>query len=254
VPRQGIFLPNAQQKGQNTSDERKENAMAAETAKQAAGVAAAKLVQDGMTIGLGSGSTAACFIAAVGERIRNEGLRVQGIAPSVRSENLALQHGIPLVELTPDTIPDLAVDGTDEADAALNLIKGGGGALAREKIVAVAAKEFIVIADRSKRVPTLGRFPLPVAVFPFGWQETRARIVRGFAVPAALRMVGDAPFLSDDGMYIFDLPFGEIPHPANVEEKLNNIPGVAACGLFIGMASRLILGDEAGDVQEYVRE
>jgi ribose 5-phosphate isomerase A len=222
-----------------------------DTAKRAAAEAAARLVQDGMTLGLGTGSTAAFFLEAVGARMRADGLRVQGIATSARSAEMAAQYGIPLVELTPDTRPDLAVDGADEADPHLNLIKGAGGALLREKIVAQAAKEFVVIADRSKAVPVLGRFPLSVAVFPFGWQETRARIARGFAVPAALRVNTDnTPFVTDDGLYIVDLPFGQIPDPAHTEAHLNAIPGVAACGLFVRMASRLLLGEDDGSVTE----
>jgi ribose 5-phosphate isomerase A len=222
-----------------------------DTAKKAAAEAAAKLVRDGMTLGLGTGSTAAFFLTAVGVRIRAEGLKVQGIATSARSAEMAAQYGIPLVDLTPDTRPDLAVDGADEADLNLNLIKGGGGALVREKIVAHAAKEFIVIVDSSKVVPTLGRFPLPVAIFPFGWEETRARIARGFAVPATLRMNTDGtPFVTDDGLYIVDLPFGEIPDPAHTEAHLNGIPGVAACGLFVDMGSVLLIGHDDGTIKE----
>lgn len=222
-----------------------------DTAKQAAAEAAAKLVQDGMILGLGTGSTAAFFLAAVGARVQTEGLKLQGIATSARSAEMAAQYGIPLVDLTPDTRPDLAVDGADEVDLNLNLIKGGGGALVREKIVAHAAREFVVIVDSSKAVPTLGRFPLPVAVFPFGWEETRARIARGFAVPAALRVNTDGtPFLTDDGLYIVDLSFGEIPDPAHTEAHLNGIPGVAACGLFVDMASVLLIGHDDGTIKE----
>lgn len=220
-------------------------------AKQAAARAAAQLVQDGMRIGLGSGSTTDFFHEALGERIRTEGLRIQGVAPSTQTEANARQQGIPLVE--PGTLLDLAVDGADEVDPDLNLIKGGGGALVREKIVAASAPELIIIADIRKSVPTLGTFPLPVAIMPFAWRATKSRIESTFGVSSTLRGGESTPFVSDDGLYILDIHFSDangIPNPAETEARLRSIVGVAECGLFVCMTTRVLFGHPDGSVEE----
>lgn len=218
--------------------------------KQAAGRAAAARVTNGMCVGIGSGTTAACFIMALAERVQREGLRIKGIAPSLRSEELARAHGVPLIELTPETRPDLAVDGADEVDANLAIIKGGGGALVREKLVAAGAREFIIIADASKSVVTLGAFPLPVAVIPFGWMTTQKRLESAFQVPALIRGGAETPYVTDDGLYILDMAFGQILDPAETIARLRATVGVADAGLFVGMASRALFGNADGSVRE----
>lgn len=222
-----------------------------DTAKRAAGRAAAQLVRDGMVVGLGSGSTADFFHEALAERMRAEGLRVQGVAPSRRSEASAAKHGIPLAE--PGVSLDLAVDGADEVDPDLNLIKGGGGALVREKIVAASARELVIVADIGKSVVTLGTFPLPVAIVPFGWKATKCHIEGTFGVSTALRGGESTPFVSDDGLYVLDVHFadaGGLPNPAETEARLRSIVGVAECGLFVCMTSRVLFGYPDGTVEE----
>jgi ribose 5-phosphate isomerase A len=219
-------------------------------AKAAAAKAAVALVRDGMTVGLGSGSTAALFHALLGERIRAEGLRVRGVPPSAKAEKGATEAGIELVTPTRDLTIDLAIDGADECDPARNLIKGGGGALVREKIVAANAREFVVIADAGKDVPVLGKFPLPVAIFPYGYDATLARLEDHFGIHVFLRGGNQNPFVSDDGLYVADLAFGAIPDPAETERALRRLPGVAECGLFVGMAHRVYFGHPDGSVTE----
>jgi ribose 5-phosphate isomerase A len=225
-----------------------------EAAKEAAGRAAAALVEDGMLVGLGTGTTAKHFVAALGERMRAEGLRLRGCVPtSGRAEALGRAAGLPLVPLTRENTPDLTVDGADEIDPVLHLIKGGGGALVREKLVAVSSREMVVIADATKLVPTLGAFPLPVAVFPFGWENTLARLEDAVGAPAALRPAPDgsgAPYVSDDGLHVIDLRLGAIPDPAGLQARLRAVTGVAEVGLFVGIARRALIGSDDGTVRE----
>ncbi|GAB4456468.1 MAG: ribose-5-phosphate isomerase RpiA [Armatimonadaceae bacterium] len=227
--------------------------MANDEAKKAAGRAAAALVENGMCIGLGSGSTANSFHIALAERMHKEGIRVEGVAPSRRTEEHCAALGIPLVRLGRERTLDLAVDGADEIGPGLALIKGGGGALVREKLVVAAAREFVVIADDTKAVPMLGEFPLPVAVIPFGWQTTQQRIREQFGVEPTVRGGEETPFLSDDGLYILDVPFQQIAEPAALYDKLRSVVGVVDCGLFIGMAHRALLGQTDGRVLEITR-
>ncbi len=224
-----------------------------EPGKRASGRAAAQLIEDGMTVGLGTGSTASFFIQSLAERVRSEGLRVRGVPTSNAAERLAQEHGIPVFPLTQDTRPDLTVDGADQADARLNLIKGGGAALVQEKLVAASSGAMIVIADESKLVGTLGAFPLPVAIIPFGWETTLQRIKKAFPhVDATIRLSGDGtPLVTDDGLHIFDLPFGAtITDPAALQARLRAIVGVAEVGLFVGIASRVIIGRADGTTFE----
>lgn len=226
--------------------------MAQDLAKRAAGEAAAKWVHDGMIVGIGTGSTAAFFIEALAKRMHHEGLQIQGIPTSEATAAHATRLGIPLVPLSPTTRPDLAVDGADEVNDALDLIKGGGGALVREKLVAAAAKQFLVIADSSKRVETLGSFPLPLAVIPFAAENLIGLLYQEFEVEARRRLTQEGtPFVTDDGLAILDLPFGIIRRPAILDKRLKILPGVVETGIFINLATRLICGYPDGQIGEF---
>lgn len=220
-----------------------------ETGKKNAALEAVTLVENGMTLGLGTGSTAKYFIEALGEKIRG-GWSLKGVPTSEETANFAGAAGIELIEPDETTRIDLAVDGADEADPDLNLIKGGGAALLREKIVAAAAARFVVIADQSKRVPALGAFPLPVEIEPFGWALTVAgarAVLReaGFDAPS-LRLRGRGEARSDGGHLILDCALGRIERPAALDAALRALPGVIETGLFCGIADLAIFGDEAG--------
>jgi ribose 5-phosphate isomerase A len=226
-----------------------------QSAKKAAAVAAAQLIQTGMVVGIGTGSTAKYFTEALAQRVQAEGLVLRCVPTSRQSRALAEEWGLPMVALTASTHPDITVDGADEFDPALNLIKGGGGALVQEKLVAVSSREMVVIADESKAVKTLGAFPLPVAVVPFGWETTQERLVQRFGVEANLRQNrdGHGPFVTDDGLYVIDLRFGRIASPSDLESRIRGVTGVADVGLFVGVASRVLVGTEEGTVREVLR-
>ncbi len=212
-----------------------------EREKQLAAEAAAELVEDGMTVGLGTGSTAAYAIRRLGARVA-EGLKMRAVPTSVQSEKLAREVGIPLVDFTQTTELDLTLDGADEFDPALHLTKGGGGALFREKIVAAASRRFVIFADHTKRVPCLGAFPLPVEVNPFGWQVAAEKIA-ALGAQVNLRQGREGPFETDNHGYILDCAFGKIPEPPALEASLHAIVGVVETGLFIAMAEQVMLGD-----------
>ena len=224
-------------------------------AKFVAARRAAAFVETGMRVGLGTGSTAAWMVRCLGERVRNEGLRITGVPTSERTAALAREVGIPLATLDEVQWLDLTIDGADEFDADLCLIKGGGGALLREKIVATASDQMIVIADAAKEVATLGAFPLPVEVIPFGWRTTKALIeealinVDVLARGAELRMSGDAPFVSDEGNYILDLGLHRIGNPRQLSLMLNQIPGVVENGLFIDICDVVVIGHSDSRVE-----
>jgi ribose 5-phosphate isomerase A len=222
--------------------------------KRAAAERAASLVSDGMRLGLGTGSTAAHFVAAIGERVR-DGLKVVGVPTSEATRAQAEREGIPLSTLDETPELDLTVDGADELDDELRLIKGGGGAHLREKIVASASRRMIVIADGSKRVAKLGRFPLPIEVAPFGLKATEIAISK---LLASLDLSGDlrlrqsadgAPFITDGGHFILDAHLGRIEKPNVLASTLNNIPGVVEHGLFLGLATGAILATDQGLVE-----
>lgn len=215
--------------------------MSREREKQLAAEAAADLVTDGQTVGLGTGSTAAFAVRRLGERVRG-GLTMLGIPTSESTRALAEAEGIPLATFADTQAIDITLDGADEFDAGLNLIKGGGGALFREKIVAAASKRLVIFADASKRVKHLGRFPLPVEVNPFGWQVAAARIGE-LCKWVSLRGEPNAPFLTDNHGYVLDCPFGEIPDPAALEAQLRAIVGVTETGLFVGMADTVFMAE-----------
>ena len=206
--------------------------------KRLVGEAAARHVEDGTTLGLGTGSTVAFFAAALGRRIA-AGLRVRAIPTSSQSRSLAETHGIPLTDWQAVDVLDVTVDGADEVAADLSMIKGAGGALMHEKIVAAASKRRIYIADAKKLVRRLGAFPLPVEVSPFGHEVTARRLADSGAA-VSLRMSGSEPLRTSDNNLIYDCAFGEIADPAARERELNAIPGVLECGLFVGLVDRLI--------------
>ena len=213
-------------------------------AKQLAAGAAVALVEDGMRLGIGTGSTAEHFIRLLGERVRN-GLAVSGVATSERSAELCRQLGIALTNLDETPVLDLAVDGADEFDGALNLIKGGGGALLREKIVAGAAKRFVVIADASKQVAVLGAFPLPVAIIPMARQPLSGRLQDMGAVVTLRQAADGKPFRTDENHWILDCAFGpSIADPAGLAQTLSTWPGVVEHGLFCGMTEQVLLGND----------
>ncbi len=218
--------------------------------KKIAAERAAEYVQDGMVVGLGTGSTAYWAILKIAERVR-QGLNIKAIATSSASEKLALESGIPLVGFDGLERIDLSIDGADEIDGNLNLIKGGGGALLREKIIASASSRFIVIADERKMVATLGKFPLPVEVVPFGWEITLRKLEKLGCKPAR-RSPNGQPWITDNGNYIVDCTFGSILLPEKLEKAINFIPGVVDNGLFVQMAERAIVGYNDGTVREFV--
>ncbi len=224
--------------------------MNADLWKQRAAEQAIALVQDGMVLGLGTGSTAARFVDLVGQRVR-DGLKVICVPTSEATRLQAERLGIPLATLDEQPFINLTVDGADEVDDQLRLIKGGGGALLYEKIVATASDSMVVIADASKRVATLGRFPLPVEVIRFGLTATRA-MVEGLAEDVGcqgeitVRMAADGkPFVTDAGNLILDCAFGAINDPEALDEALKYVPGVVENGLFLGIAdSAIIVGPD----------
>ncbi len=211
--------------------------------KQLAAAVAVGWVRDGMTLGLGTGSTAAHFIRQLGARVRAEGLRVQGTATSLASEALAREAGIPLVEPRRGLRFDLAVDGADELDPELRLIKGGGGALLREKIVETAADYLLVIADSSKLVARLGRFPLPLEVVPFALPWVLDAVAQLGGAPELRLAKADTgqPALSDQRNLLVDCHFGLIADPEALAIRLQAIPGIAGHGLFLGLARAAII-------------
>lgn len=217
--------------------------------KKLAGERAAEYVKDGMTVGLGTGSTAYWAIVRIGERVR-EGLEIKAIATSGQSEQLALELGIPLTTFAETDVLDLTIDGADEVDDDGQLIKGGGGALLREKIVAAISRQLIIIVDETKRVRRLGAFPLPVEVLPFGVEATINHLKKLGADPV-IRMAEGKPYVTDNGHWIADCRFGEIRNPRELQVALNQIPGVVENGLFVDMANKVIIGHGDGRVREW---
>jgi ribose 5-phosphate isomerase A len=216
--------------------------------KQAAARAAVQLVEPGNVVGLGSGSTAAFAVRFLGERVR-EGLKIVGIPTSIQTQHLAEQLGIPLTTLDEHPVIDIDIDGADEIDPQLNLIKGGGGAFLREKIVASVSKRFVVIGDSAKQVPRLGKFPLPVEVIPFAQSLIKPQIEALGASVALRQYAYGNPYVTDEGHHILDCTFGEIADPPALAQKFSNIPGVIAQGLFIGMAEMALIGKDGEVIQ-----
>lgn len=209
--------------------------------KKIVGEKAAEFVKDGMVVGLGTGSTVFYTIQKLGQLVK-EGLSIKGIPTSVQTEELAKELGIPLTSFSEIESIDIAIDGADEVNLELELIKGGGGALLREKIIARAAKTFIVVADSSKRVEKLGAFRLPVEVIPFGYEMTEKHI-RAIGLVPEIRLNRENPFITENGNYIFDCEISEHVQPERLERMLNMIPGVVENGLFVGMTDLVITLD-----------
>ncbi|SNS24208.1 ribose-5-phosphate isomerase RpiA [Tropicimonas sediminicola] len=212
-------------------------------------------VQSGMRVGLGTGSTAAWMVRCLGEMVREEGLDIVGVPTSTRTADLARQVGVPVVSLDEAKWLDVTIDGADEFDENLNLIKGGGGALLQEKIVATASDRMVVIADAAKEVRALGAFPLPVETVPFGWQTTKALVEETLVNmdvlgrESTLRMNDDVPFVTDEGNYIIDLHLHRIGNPRQLALVLNQIPGVVENGLFIDICDAVVIGHSDGRVE-----
>ena len=222
--------------------------MANDLEKEAAARASLRFVKDGYVVGLGTGSTAAYFIQLLGEQVKN-GLRIRGIPSSVRSGEQAASLGIPLTTLDECQQIDVTVDGADEVDPQLRLIKGGGGALLREKIVASATRQMVIVADATKRVPVLGKFPLPVEVIKFAQALIKKKIeALGAAVQLRLGQDGK-PYLTDENNHILDCRFGQIADADRLARTLSDMPGVVEHGLFIGMASLVLVAD-GGEIVE----
>lgn len=224
--------------------------MDARQMKIKAAAAALDYVEDGMRLGIGTGSTAEEFVRLLAEKVA-AGFRVEGVPTSERTARLCLELGVPLKSLEELPELDLTIDGADEVDPMLRLIKGGGGALLREKIVACASVRMIVIADETKVVETLGAFKLPIEVNSFGLSATRIAIEKlaakqGLSGEIAVRASGDGPFMTDGGHLILDASFGRIPDADALARELNAIPGVVEHGLFIGIASLAIIAGPAG--------
>lgn len=224
--------------------------MDAREMKIKAAAAALEHVRDGMRLGIGTGSTAEEFVRLLAEKV-SAGLRVEGVPTSERTARLCVELGVPLRSL--DELPelDLTIDGADEVDGRLRLIKGGGGALLREKIVAAASQRMIVIADESKVVDTLGRFPLPIEINPFGQAATLIAIEKtasrlGLSGELKMRASGDGLFKTDGGHFIVDASFGRIPDAEALARELNSIPGVVEHGLFINLATLAIIAGPTG--------
>ena len=224
-------------------------------AKFVAAKRAAQFVEDGMRVGLGTGSTAAWLVRCLGDMVREDGLRIKGVPTSTRTAELARDVGIEVISLDEAKWLDLTIDGADEFDGDLNLIKGGGGALLQEKIVATASDQMVVIADVGKEVETLGAFPLPVEVIPFGWQTTQALIEETLISmdvlgrSSTLRMNGQVPFVTDEGNHILDLHLNRIGNARQMALVVNQMPGVVENGLFIDICDAVVIGFGDGRVE-----
>jgi len=215
--------------------------MANEEEKEVAGRAAAELVRDGDVVGLGTGSTAYFAVVALGERMKT-GLKITGIPTSLQTADLARAVGIPLTTLDEHPEIDITIDGADEIDSKLNLIKGGGGALLREKVVASASRKMVVVADSGKVVAVLGKFPLPVEIISFARAVIEKKIVSLDGSPKLRCKPDGSPYLTDNGNQILDCSFGKIADPAELARELSGIPGIVEHGLFIGLATVALVG------------
>jgi ribose 5-phosphate isomerase A len=218
--------------------------------KKAAALKAVEFVHDGMVVGLGTGSTTKHMVIALGGKVR-AGMRLHGVPTSKETAALARQQGITLIDSDNAWVIDVAIDGADQVDPGFNLIKGGGGALLKEKIVAASAKQFIVLIDHTKRVPVLGgTFPLPIEVITFGWGSTARKIELLTKSRVVLRERNGVPFKTEAGNMIVDVHLARIDQPRDLEIALNQIPGVVETGLFVGRTDLLIVGTPNG-VESY---
>ncbi|MFC5465212.1 ribose-5-phosphate isomerase RpiA [Lederbergia graminis] len=214
--------------------------------KKLAGEKAVQYVKDGMIIGLGTGSTVYWTIKKLGELVR-DGLDIRGIPTSKNTEELAIEEGIPLISLSEIGQLDITIDGADEVNPDLQLIKGGGGALLREKLIASISKRLVIVVDESKCVSRLGRFPLPVEVTPFGVEITSKQLQVLGCTPK-LRTKKDIPYKTDNGNYILDCSFSSISEPIELTNKINMLPGVVENGLFVNMAEIIVVAKKDGHI------
>lgn len=218
-----------------------------ESLKKEAGIEACKYVKTGMKVGLGTGSTVKHTVIELGRRIMEEGLEIIGVPTSIATENLAIEVGIPLAELSDLNELDIVIDGADEFDPNFQLIKGGGAALLREKIVAQASKKMVVVADERKEVAILGNFPLPIEITQFSHKTTINQIKSRLSCEATLRMLSGKPIVTDNGNYIVDAATGPaITNPKLTESDLLDIAGVVQVGLFNDMCDVVILASSGG--------
>ena len=232
--------------------------MSVESEKKAAAEAALKFIKSGQRVGLGTGTTANYFIAALAAKVKQEKWDIQCVATSNATQELGIKLGLKMSSLEELPFLDLTVDGADEFDAGFRLIKGGGGAMHREKIVAASSQWMVVIADHSKQVKTLGKFPLPVEVSKMGVKATAWKIERAFKHlnlqgKMILRLQNGAPFVTEAGNYIVDCHLGAIPDAEKLDGYLNNTPGVIESGIFIGICGIILMGTEKG-VTEFVKK
>ncbi|MCK5636749.1 MAG: ribose-5-phosphate isomerase RpiA [Thermoplasmatales archaeon] len=220
--------------------------MEREELKKIAGEKAVEHIEDGMIVGLGTGSTVEYTLRKLGTLVR-DGLKIKGIPTSIHTQRIAKEEQIPLITLEENPVIDVTIDGADEVDSNMNLIKGGGGALLREKVIAFNSKKVIIVIDDSKVVKALGiDIPLPVEVVKFGWTSTK-KTLEGFGCNVVLRKImGEEPFITDNSNYILDCEFERIAEPEQFEVDLNNIPGVVENGLFIGLVDEVIVGGKQG--------
>jgi len=216
-------------------------------AKKLTGEKAAEYIEDGMIIGLGTGSTAYYAIKKVGEMVRG-GLKIKAVPTSKETAELAAKEGIELIELDDVEALDLTIDGADEVDPNFNLIKGGGGALLREKIVASATHKLIIVVDESKLVDDLGAFPLPLEITPFSWRYTQ-KMIEKFGCSSEIRKKEGKIFVTDNKNYILDCDFGKIKNPVKLTVELNKLPGVVENGIFAEMAEIVVVGYNDGHVE-----
>lgn len=214
-----------------------------EIMKKKAGEKAAEYVENGMTLGLGSGSTVYWTIKKIGDLVQ-QGMDVKGIPSSLRTQRWAKEFGIPLTGFSDVESLDITIDGADEVTAQLDLLKGGGGSLVREKMVAEASSKVIIVVDKAKKVETLGQRPIPVEVIPFGWERTAKKISNIYGVPQLRKTSESENFISDNGNYILDCAFNSIPQPEYLHEQLKSMCGVVETGLFINMADIILIGEE----------
>ena len=216
-----------------------------EEMKKLAGEKSVEFIEDGMILGLGTGSTVEYMLKKLGEEVK-KGLKVKGIPTSMHTKKVAKECNIPLTTLDENPEIDLTIDGADEVDSELNLIKGGGGALTREKLIAYHSKKEIIIIDDTKVVKALGiDFPLPVEVLKYGWSSTKKTLEK-FGCEIELRQIMNEPFITDNSNYILDCDFERIDEPEQLEKDINCIPGVVENGLFIGLADEVIVGSKQG--------
>ena len=220
--------------------------MEKEELKKLAGEKAVEHIEDGMIVGLGTGSTVEYTLRKLGTLVR-DGLKIKGIPTSIHTQRIAKEEKIPLTTLEENPVIDVTIDGADEVDSDISLIKGGGGALLREKVIAFNSKKVIIVIDDSKVVKALGiDFPLPVEVVKFGWTSTK-KTLEDFGCNVELRKImGEEPFITDNSNYILDCEFERIAEPEQLEIDMNNSPGVVENGLFIGLVDEVIVGGKQG--------